>query len=65
MNDVVVPLAFARGAGREVSIRGGGHNIAGRAVTDGGVTIDLTEMKAIAIHPYVRALAHSEPVDRP
>jgi FAD/FMN-containing dehydrogenase len=48
-----------------VSIRGGGHNIAGRAVTDGGVTIDLTEMKAIAIHPYVRALAHSEPVDRP
>ena len=33
--------ALARRAGLEVSIRGGGHNVAGRAVTDGGVMIDL------------------------
>ena len=50
-NDVVAALAFARRAGLEVSIRGGGHNVAGRAVTDGGVMIDLAEMKGIAVDP--------------
>jgi FAD/FMN-containing dehydrogenase len=50
-NDVIAALAFARRAGLEVSIRGGGHNVAGRAVTDGGVMIDLAEMKGIAIDP--------------
>jgi FAD/FMN-containing dehydrogenase len=49
--DVVAALAFARRAGLEVSVRGGGHNVAGRAVTDGGVMIDLAEMKAIAVDP--------------
>ena len=32
-------------------MRGGGHNVAGRAVADGGVMIDLAEMKAIAVDP--------------
>jgi FAD/FMN-containing dehydrogenase len=50
-NDVVEALAFARRAGLDVSIRGGGHNAAGRAVTDGGVMIDLAEMKAISVDP--------------
>src|SRR5215203_4427399 len=49
--DVVAALAFARRAGLEVSVRGGGHNVAGRAVTDGGVMIDLAEMRSIAIDP--------------
>jgi hypothetical protein len=44
-NDVIAALSFARRAGLEVSIRGGGHNVAGRAVTDGGVMVDLAEMK--------------------
>jgi FAD/FMN-containing dehydrogenase len=50
-SDVVAALAVARRTGLEVSVRGGGHNVAGRAVTDGGVMIDLAEMKAIAIDP--------------
>src|SRR6266571_6310118 len=50
-DDVVAALAFARRAGLEVSSRGGGNNGAGRAVTDGGVMIDLAEMKGIAIDP--------------
>jgi FAD/FMN-containing dehydrogenase len=50
-NDVVVALAFAVRAGLEVSVRGGGHNVAGRAVTDGGVMIDLSGMKGIVIDP--------------
>src|SRR3954452_20092543 len=49
--DVIAALSFAHRAGLEVSIRGGGHNVAGRAVTDGGVMIDLAEMKAIAVDP--------------
>jgi FAD/FMN-containing dehydrogenase len=58
-NDIVAALAFARRAGLEVSIRGGGHNVAGRAVTDRGVMIDLAEMRGIAIDPY-RATATAE-----
>jgi len=57
--DVAAALALARQAGMEVSIRGGGHNVAGRAVTDGGVMIDLAEMKRIAIDPE-RATATAE-----
>ena len=49
--DVVAALAFARKAGLEVSVRGGGHNVAGRAVTDGGVMIDLAEMRGIEVNP--------------
>jgi FAD/FMN-containing dehydrogenase len=49
--DVAAVLAFARSAGLEVSVRGGGHNVAGRAVTDGGVMIDLAEMKDISVDP--------------
>lgn len=47
--DVVAALAFARSAGLEVSVRGGGHNVAGRAVAEGGVMIDLAEMKEISV----------------
>ena len=49
--DVVAALAFARSGGFEVSVRGGGHNVAGRAVTDGGVMIDLAEMRNITVDP--------------
>jgi FAD/FMN-containing dehydrogenase len=49
--DVVAALAFARSGGFDVSVRGGGHNVAGRAVTDGGVMIDLAEMKSITVDP--------------
>ena len=50
-DDVVGALELARGAGLEVSVRGGGHNVAGRAVTDGGVMIDLAEMKSVVVDP--------------
>jgi FAD/FMN-containing dehydrogenase len=53
-SDVVAALAFARLAQLEISIRGGGHNVAGRAVTDGGLMIDLAEMKTIRVDPQAR-----------
>jgi FAD/FMN-containing dehydrogenase len=49
--DVVAALAFARRAGLEVSVRGGGHNVAGRAVSDGGMMISLADMRRIAVDP--------------
>jgi FAD/FMN-containing dehydrogenase len=55
-DDVVAALAFARRAQLEVSIRGGGHNVAGRAVTDGGLMIDLGEMKTICVDPQARTV---------
>jgi FAD/FMN-containing dehydrogenase len=53
-DDVVAALAFARRAQLEVSVRGGGHNVAGRAVADGGVMIDLALMKGITVDPTAR-----------
>ena len=49
--DVIAALDFARRAGREVSVRGGGHNVAGRAVTDSGIMISLADMKDVAVDP--------------
>src|SRR6185369_9788628 len=57
--DAVAALAFARREGFEVSVRGAGHNVAGRAVTEGGVMIDLSEMKGIAVDPD-RAIATAQ-----
>jgi FAD/FMN-containing dehydrogenase len=57
--DVVAALEMARDASLEVSVRGGGHNVAGRAVTDGGLMIDLAEMNNVTIDPE-RAMATAE-----
>ena len=50
-SDVAAGVTFARRAGLEISIRGGGHNVAGRAVADDALMIDLAEMKGVAIDP--------------
>ena len=58
--DVVDAVSFGRSEGLEISVRGGGHNVAGRAVTDGGLMIDLSLMKGIHVDPVrstVRAQA--------
>src|SRR5439155_24807818 len=47
--DIADAIEFARDAGLEISVRGGGHNVAGRAVTEGGVRIDRRTMKGIDI----------------
>lgn len=49
--DVVRAVNTARDAGLEISVRGGGHNIAGKAVTEGGLMIDLSPMKDIHVDP--------------
>jgi FAD/FMN-containing dehydrogenase len=47
--DVVAALRFAREHGLPLAVRGGGHNVAGNAVCDGGVVIDLSAMKRIQV----------------
>ena len=49
--DVVAAVRFARTNGLEIGVRCGGHNIAGLAVPDGGLMIDLTPMNAVQIDP--------------
>ena len=44
-------VSTARDEGLELSVRGGGHGVAGRALTDGGLTIDLSRMKGIHVDP--------------
>jgi len=45
--DIVEAVTLARNLNLEVAIRGGGHNVAGRATLDGGIVIDLGLMKGI------------------
>jgi FAD/FMN-containing dehydrogenase len=47
--DVVDAVNLTRRLGLEVAVRGGGHNVAGRATIDGGVMIDLSPMKGIHV----------------
>jgi FAD/FMN-containing dehydrogenase len=54
--DIVAAISFAHENNLEVSVRGGGHNVAGRAVTDGGLMIDLSAMKAISVDPAARTM---------
>lgn len=49
--DVVDAVSLTRRLGLEVAVRGGGHNVAGRATIDGGVMIDLSLMKGIHVDP--------------
>ena len=49
--DVVAAVNFARESNLPFSVRGGGHNVAGNAVIDHGLVIDLSQMKAISVNP--------------
>ena len=52
--DVAVAVGFARDHGLLVSIKGGGHNIAGISIAEGGLTLDLSGMREVAVDPDAR-----------
>ena len=52
--DVIEAVNFARNNHLLVSVRGGGHNITGNAVCDGGIVIDLSHMKSVRVDPLKR-----------
>lgn len=53
-SDVVLAVNFARDNGLLLAVRGGGHNIAGSAMCDDGIVIDLSQMKAASVDPAAR-----------
>jgi FAD/FMN-containing dehydrogenase len=59
-HDVATTVGFARDHGLLLSIKGGGHNIAGTAIAQGGLTLDLSRMRQVAVDPDAR-LAHVGP----
>lgn len=58
--DVIHCVRFAREYDLLVSVRGGGHNVAGKAVCEGGLMIDLSTMKSVRVDPIART-ARAEP----
>jgi FAD/FMN-containing dehydrogenase len=52
--DVVAAVRFAREQDLEITIRGGGHNVAGTAVCDDGIVVDLSAMRAVEVDPADR-----------
>jgi len=55
-SDVVRSIQFARRHGLSISVRGGGHSVAGHAVRDGAIMLDLSGMKAVVVDPETRTV---------
>jgi FAD/FMN-containing dehydrogenase len=52
--DAAAAVRFARVNDLEIAVRGGGHNVAGTAVCDDGIVIDLSAMRAVSVDPVER-----------
>jgi FAD/FMN-containing dehydrogenase len=53
-DDVQAAVRFARDRDLPISVRGGGHSVMGYGVCDGGVMIDLSQLKAVSVDPATR-----------
>ncbi|HUG16815.1 MAG TPA: FAD-binding oxidoreductase [Thermomicrobiales bacterium] len=60
VSDVIASVRFARDHNMLLSIKGGGHNVSGKAVCNDGLMIDLSPMKGIRVDP-VAMTARAEP----
>ena len=56
VSDVMTAVELGRSRGLVVSVRAGGHNVAGNAVCDGGVMIDLSPMKGVRVDPAAKTV---------
>ncbi len=52
--DVITAVRFARDQRLDIAVRGGGHNVTGAAVCDGGLVIDMSAMRGIQVDPNGR-----------
>ena len=53
-HDVAAAVGFARDHGLLLSIKGGGHNLAGTALADRGLTLDMSRLRGIVVDPAAR-----------
>jgi FAD/FMN-containing dehydrogenase len=54
VEDVAAAIRFGRRTGLEIGVRGGGHSVAGKALADGGLVVDLRRMHAVTVDPEAR-----------
>jgi FAD/FMN-containing dehydrogenase len=54
--DIIAAVDFARENGLLTAVRGGGHNVGGRALCDDGIVIDLSRMRAVQVDPARRTV---------
>jgi FAD/FMN-containing dehydrogenase len=52
--DIAHAVRFARERSLEIAVRGGGHNVGGRATVEGGMLIDLAPMRNVFVDPAAR-----------
>ena len=52
--DVTLAVSLARTEGLELAVRGGGHSFAGHGTTDGGLVLDMSNMRALHVDPQRR-----------
>ncbi|TDD68071.1 FAD-binding oxidoreductase [Jiangella aurantiaca] len=52
--DVAAAVCFARDRDLEIAVAGGGHNVAGTALCDDGIVIDLSALRAVSVDPVER-----------
>lgn len=57
VSDIIATVNFARDKDLLLSVRGGGHQVAGHATNDGGLVLDLSNMRQVVVDPAAR-LAH-------
>ncbi len=60
VSDILAGVKFARETGIALSMKAGGHNIAGTAVADGGLMLDLSQMRGVWVDPKAR-IANAQP----
>jgi FAD/FMN-containing dehydrogenase len=56
VDDVVRAVQFGRDLGLEIAVRGGGHGVAGKALTNGGIVIDMRRMNTASVDPEARTV---------
>ena len=56
--DVATSIRFARNDGLEIAVRGAGHNIAGNALCDGGLVIDLSKLTNVRVDKQLLQLVN-------
>jgi FAD/FMN-containing dehydrogenase len=59
-HDVAAAVSFAREHGLLLSVKGGGHNIAGTSIAEGGLTLDMSRLRGVAVDPQAE-LVHVGP----